>query len=144
MGFLRSAELRNTGGTQKCAEAFPKLAELADPKDPDLRLNSDMEKVRDLAVELATQEAIQRQDALHRESSTLPDGVKQTRRQQLERQFKRLLPGTTVSLKGLLSDDGAYSTDPATVAALLTKHWGDTLKRKPIDQTRLRDWLTEV
>ena len=80
MSFLRAAEMRNTFTAKRCAEAFPKLAEIADPSDTDLRLKTAMEKVRDLAVELATQEALQRQDALAHGANNFPEEVKRTRR----------------------------------------------------------------
>ena len=47
-------------------------------------------------------------------------------------------------MKGLINDDGAYTTDTESMAALLTKHWGDVLSKKPIDQAGLQEWLAEV
>ena len=74
----------------------------------------------------------------------MPADVKTNRKQHLDRQFKRLPPGATVTLQDLLDGTGVYTSDPETVAALLTKHWGDVLCSEQIDQLRLREWLNDV
>jgi hypothetical protein len=53
MMFLRAAEEVRVTSMEKCALAYPSLAEIVDYRNPNLRSSGDLEKVRDHAVELA-------------------------------------------------------------------------------------------
>ena len=142
MGMLRAAESRNVHAAMRCAEAYPLLAEYVNPAGDDLRLQAGMERIRDLAIDLATQDLLSHEASLS--ESGLPDHVRRCRKEHLDKRFKRLLPGSTCSLQGLLDDCGEFTTDPERMAQILTKHWGDVLSHKPVDEDLLSSWLQDV
>ena len=144
MRYVRAAEDIRMGAMRKCVAAYPHLATLANPDNPNVRVGAGLDKVRQHALELARTAVLDDLRKLHANSQLWDDMQRARCRDSIQTKLRRLVPGGTTTLKAMRTAAGAVTTDPREMAAALCDHWGDTFASKPVAQVRLAEWLHEV
>ena len=143
MRFIRAAQQVRISTMEKCAKAYPYLAELVSPQDPLVREGSNLDAVRSHAVELARQSAMAELSRVENSGPGMDDQVRQRKKEQILTKLKRLVPGTTACLAAVQSPEGEIITEPKEMAELLRRHWASVFSRKGIHEAKLCEWLSE-
>ena len=144
MRFVRAAEEIRMGTMRKCVDAYPHLATLADPDNPNCRIGAGLQKVREHAVELARASVVDDMRSLHMDNQQLDELQRTMRRENIQMRLKRMMPGVTTTIKAMSKADGTITVEPSEMAAVLRSHWGPTFAARSVDEDQLRTWLAEV
>ena len=80
MRFIRAAEELRMGTMRKCISAYPYLRTLADPENPNTRINDGLRPVREHAIELTREGILNDIRELHARSNDLDEIQRNVRR----------------------------------------------------------------
>ena len=143
MRFIKAAQHVRLSTMEKCARAYPYLAELVSPSDPLLREGSRLDSVRWHAVELARRNVMADLAHVENSESHADEQYRQRKKEQILTKLKRLVPGVTPCLAAVQSPGGDVITDPKGMADSLSKHWNTGFAGKQINECKLCDWMSE-
>jgi exonuclease III len=144
MRYIRTAEELRFGALRKCVQAYPHLISLAHPDDPNSRLGTGLQAVRQHAIELARTAVADDIHKLYRDRQQLDEMQRTVRRDSIQLRLKRLVPGAASALNAVCTADGSITTEPVAMADALRSHWGPTFAARAIDGDMLNAWLQEV
>ena len=144
MRYIRAAEELRFGALRKCVQAYPHLISLAHPDDPNSRLGTGLQAVRQHAIELARTAVADDIHKLYRDRQQLDEMQRTVRRDSIQLRLKRLVPGAASALNAVCTADGSITTEPVAMADALRSHWGPTFAARAVDGDMLTAWLQEV
>ena len=132
------------GMLSTCVERYPHLGNLLDnPYDPKYHTSRYLLPVREHAVELARDHAL---DELAKASAAAKRGEElqaARRRKKATQLLYRLLPGKGIGIGAIKDPTGMHLTEPSAMADALRKHWAEVFKCRGINHELLHQWLVE-
>ena len=126
-----------------CGDAYPKLAELVDPDNPNTRVLPAYQNLRDHVVELARQDVTTEITALHANGDSMDLQVKSRKKENILVKLKRLLPGGATGIGAMADSTGEVTDDPKRIGDLLCEHWAKVFGKQYINREILETWLTD-
>ena len=142
--FIRAVEGGWEGTRRKCLQAYPTLRTLVpDPLHPSLALGDGLRRIRDHAITLAREAAVQALETLHQQASGLDDDQVQSRRGRIHKMLQRVSPGRSNVLAAIQRPDGTVTTDADEMHSLLRSHWRDVFCARPIRRDVLGRWVRD-
>ena len=141
MAALRRLERRGLVDFPALCAKYPYLGSLL---PADLRQHDPtrcLQLLREHAVELARQDALDALQRLHDELPSLNPEMAQRRRSQVLLQLKRIAPGRSTALAAVLDANGELQTSGPGMAAALRRHWASTFSARSLNGAARREWL---
>ena len=141
--FLRAVERGNVKTINRCRARLGELDYAFGQGD--IRLDRvALNKIRDEVVRLSRNHFLTLKDALIEEGPQLPEQVLSRKKEQIDRKFARLVPGSTSSIAAMQDENGEVLTDDAEIAGVLARHWAEVLSDKAINEVLLQEWLLDI
>ena len=125
------------------ATTAPMFATLLEQELVDRQPGRAIQTLKDAAVELAKQNLKADLVDLHRDLPSLEPELATRRRNDILRKVRKLAPGKAGAVTGIMDATGVVRTDRDQKAAALRRHWGDTFKKRHVDERLLQEWLAE-
>jgi exonuclease III len=140
--LIRAIERGLAASVSSCLTRFPELAaKIANPYDFDGNLTVRLQPLRDFAIHLARDHALEELRAssvdLQKESTA------QNTRQKNERLLSRLAPGRTACISAVRNTAGEIRSDTEGMVKPLRDHWKETFRKKGVDRPLLNRWIRE-
>ncbi|CAK0882116.1 unnamed protein product, partial [Prorocentrum cordatum] len=144
MRFLRASERQSPSAVSSCISRYPALCTLVDnPCDftgpPQARLRL----VRQHALDLARDHALDELNQLHGDLADLPAGCAAHRRRRVHRLIHRLAPGRNCATFAIMDKQGHATTDPSAMASTLRDHWSKVFAAQHTDAALRSQWQHE-
>jgi hypothetical protein len=144
MKFIRSVEGWLCGAIPSCIVSYPRLKDLvANPYDVGGNLSIKLRLVRDHAIELAREHALEELKQVQADMMDGNNSQVQYKKQKCTRLLSRLAPGRVGSVNAIRNSRGEIRTDTVSIANLLKEHWSKIFLAKGIDLAKLKIWLEE-
>ena len=144
MRFLRAAEQGAPGSVSTCLLRYPALRELVDnPYELGGNATLRLQRVRDHAVALAREHAINELGKAKQEEQKENSDRASRARKKATRLLYRLMPGRCSAVRAIIDKAGTHLTTPAEMAGALGEHWQQVFKARGIDHELLQQWLVE-
>ena len=144
MRFLRASESESLGTISNCLVRYPLLSSLvANPYEVGGNPATRLRAVKDHAVELAREQAMEMLSRAQAEVEDHDDFEVSRRRKKGSRLLYRLAPGKSDSIGAVIDDRGRFLTDPQAMADHLRQHWAEVFRARGVGQDRLKTWLDE-
>ncbi len=144
MRFLRAAEKEAFNTVSQCLLRYPHIATLVDnPYDLSGNLAVKLRSLKDHAVELARELALEQMRSAQDDSDGHDNFEKDKRKKKGMRLLHRLAPGKSGAIGAVIDNRGKFLTDPQAMANHLRLHWANVFKAKGVNQERLQAWLDE-
>ena len=144
MKLIRGLENGFLSDVSACLERYPKVAEyVSNPYDTTGNLSEKLKKLRDHAVELARDHAL---DELRKSHEDLAGGntfAAQRARQRNNRLIFRLAPGRSSTFGAIQDSEGRVRTDAKGMADALRQHWSRVFTAGGVDEDLLKKWVAE-
>ncbi len=141
MKFIRAVEAGAMGSISHCITRYPHLASLvANPYDINTNLAIALRDVRDHAVELARDLALERLQQARRAESSFEGKKLKSKGTRL---LHKLTPGRGGSIGAVLDNRGHFLTEPQDMANHLRSHWSKVFKAKGVNKRKLDQWLAD-
>ena len=139
MKLIRSVENGFLSDISDCLERYPKLAEyVVNPYGVTGNLSAKLRGLKDHAVELARDHAVDELNKSHDELAAGSTFVAQRARQRNNRLIFRIVPGRSGSFGAIQDDKGKVHTDAEGMANALRKHWSGVFTARGVDKGLLK------
>ena len=143
LALLRACEEHRIGAQTRLLARWPALLPLVGHCPADRRWDGTCDRLREEALKLARQAAMEDLHALHNALPHLSDGEAAVHRGRIMRRLSRLSPGRTTSISAVMDATGHVATAPADMADALRRHWAGVFAARRVDEAALRQWLRE-
>ena len=128
----------------RCQQEYGHLRTLIPNVDENTRTNPALSQVREHAVNLARRAIMDDMRHLHDHQDQMEPFQARQVREGLHLRLRRLVPGTTVTIKAMRINEQEVSTRSDHIATALVDHWRTVFGDKPIDREELAAWLQQV
>ena len=143
MTCIRAIEKVNLNTVRKCVLAYPKIADIISPLDPNTRSLPSFVALKDHAVELSRQTITTELSSLQAKGDNLDPQVNNRKKENVLVKLRRLMPGTSNGINALADEMGNITTDPKAITSILKKHWEEVFQKSGIDEDLLSKLLLE-
>ena len=125
------------------AELAPAFRDLLTQDMVDSQPGRAIATLKDAAVELAKKQLKEDLSALHQDLPGLAPEVAKRRRDSIMLKVRKLAPGRSGMVGGVMDEQGVVRTGRDQKADVLRRHWGETFRERRVDETLLEEWLED-
>ena len=143
MGALRRLERVRWLWVPKFAARSPALRDALSQQLVDDDPGAASALLRPIAVDLARRAVRVELEDLQATMHELDPEVVRRRRVSILQRIRRLAPGRAAAVTALEDVDGSVQVDPAEVARILRRHWGEVFAARRLQVSDIASWLRE-
>ena len=145
MRFIRASERQSPSAISSCISRYPALCKMIDnPYDFTAPLHLRLRLIRQHALELAREHALDELSQLHSELTELPAEQAAQKRRRVHQLIHRLAPGRSCATFAVMDKHGCATTEPTVMASTLKAHWSQVFAAKGTDADLRGRWLREA